>query len=170
MVVIRRERPADADGVRRVNEEAFGRQGEADLVEALHRQGDVTLSLVAEVNEKIVGHILFSPVRVVSEEGEWSAVALGPMGVLPPYQRDGIGSQLVRAGLAGCQQAGEGVVFVLGHPDYYPRFGFEPSRSHGIRSEFDVPAEVFMVVELEEAALAGRDGVVHYSPVFAEVT
>ena len=170
MVVIRRERPADAAGVRRVNEEAFGRPGEAELVEALHRQGDVILSLVAEVNGKIVGHILFSPVRVVSEEGEWTAATLGPMGVLPPHQQEGIGSQLVRAGLAGCQQAGEPVVFVLGHPNYYPRFGFEPSRPYGITCEYNVSAAVFMVVELDAGALDGREGVVHYAPAFATVT
>ena len=170
MVVIRRERVTDREGVRLVNEEAFGRPGEADLVELLHRRGHVTLSLVAADGEKIVGHILFTTVRVVAEKGEWSAVALGPMGVLPSHQGTGVGSQLVRAGLEGCRQVGEPIVFVLGHPDYYPRFGFVPSSSAGITSEFAVVDEVFMVSELESGALAGRTGVVHYPPPFAAVT
>lgn len=169
MIVVRQEQPPDAARVRQVNEEAFGRPDEADLVETLHRQGDVTLSLVAELNGEIVGHILFSPVRVVSEKGEWAAVALGPMGVRPPYQREGIGSRLVRAGLAACRQAGERVVFVLGHPSYYPRFGFEPSRPYDIACEYDVRPEVFMVLALEAGALASREGVVHYRPAFAGV-
>lgn len=163
---IRKETPEDITVIRQVNEQAFGRAGEADIVDALRRRGVVTLSLVAEQDGQIVGHILFSPVTVQSGKSSFKAVALGPMAVLPSHQRLGIGSQLVRAGLEECKKMGQFIVIVLGHPGFYPRFGFKPSRPFGIRLEKKVPDEAFMLVELTEGALHGRGGIVIYPDEF----
>jgi putative acetyltransferase len=147
---------------------AFGRTAEADLVDSLRQRGAYTLSLVAEKEGQVVGHILFTPVMIEGEErGE--AVALGPVAVLPDYQNQGIGTQLIRAGLAACHERGDDVVAVLGHSAYYPRFGFVPSVRVGIRSEYDVPDELFMIAELSLGALAGQTGIVKYQPEFDEV-
>lgn len=166
MAAILHERPEDADAIRFVLEEAFGQSNEADLVDALRRRGVLTLSLVALRENEVVGHILFSPVTIESVGSSFGAIGLGPMAVLPPYQRKGIGSQLVRVGLEQCRQAGHEIVVVLGHPDFYPRFGFVPTRHRGIHCEFDVPDNVFMVMELRQGALAGRGGLVKYQPEF----
>lgn len=168
-MVIRQERPEDIPLIWRVNAAAFGRAAEAELVDALREQGAALISLVAEEAGEIVGHILFSPVSIEADEGTQTAVALGPMGVLPAYQGRGIGSRLVTAGLEACRSAGHGVVIVLGHPGFYPRFGFVPAVRHGIRWERDVPDEVFMVAELLPGALEGVGGVVHYRPEFDKV-
>jgi putative acetyltransferase len=168
--MIRLEEPRDELAVRRVNERAFGQVAEADLVDALRRREDTTMiSLVAVEGEEVVGHILFSPISVESPEGDWEAMGLGPMAVDPKHQGRGIGSQLVKAGLAECRRLGYEVVMVLGHPEYYPRFGFVSSRPLGIEWEGDAPAEAFMVLELEEGALASRGGVARYLPEFEGV-
>jgi putative acetyltransferase len=170
MATIRYEEQRDAVAVRRVNEQAFGRKAEADLVDALRRRKDITLiSLVAVEEEDVVGHILFSPVKVASKEGDWEAMGLGPLAVKPERQRRGIGSELVEAGVVECRQLGYEAVVVLGHPDYYSRFGFVCSRQLGIEWEGDAPAEAFMVLELREGALANREGVVAYLPEFGAV-
>jgi putative acetyltransferase len=166
MTDVRFETPDDAAGVRTVVELAFGRPEEADLVDALRKNSPFTLSLVAIDDARVVGHILFSPVTVVSADSSFEAIGLAPMAVLPERQNEGIGAALVRAGLDECRQRGETIVFVLGHPDYYPRFGFRPTRPFGIGCEYDVPEEVFMVAELEPGALAGRTGTVRYRPEF----
>jgi len=166
---IRRERRDDRAAVREVNELAFERSAEADLVDAVRSAGAVTLSLVAALDGAVVGHILFSPVTVASPSGEFSAIGLGPMAVLPQHQRSGIGSALVRAGLGEIGRAGHEVVVVLGHPAYYPRFGFVRASTLGVRWEYDAPDEAFMVVELRPGALAGRGGVVRFRPEFAGV-
>ncbi len=169
MVAIVRERPEDANAIRLVLEEAFGQSNEADLVDALRRRGAMTLSLVALREDEVVGHILFSPVTIESAEPSFDAIALGPMAVLPSYQGKGIGSQLVRMGLEHCRQAGHEIVFVLGYPEFYGRFGFVPTKHRGIHCEFDVPDDVFMVMELRQGALAGRGGLVKYQPEFKPV-
>ena len=115
MVAILHERPEDGRAIRFVLEEAFGQSNEANLVDALRRRGALTLSLVALREDEVVGHIAFCPVTIESAESSFNAIALGPMAVLPPYQGKGIGSQLVRIGLAKCRQAGHEIVFVLGH-------------------------------------------------------
>jgi len=166
VIIIRRERPSETSAVRRVNEQAFGQRAEADLVDALRQRDEFLISLVAIEDEQVVGHILFSPVTVQSDRASWSAMGLGPMAVLPQHQGKGIGSQLVEVGLEECRKTGHEVVVVLGHPEFYPRFGFEPSKPLGIRWEKEVPEEVFMVTELREGALAGRRGVVKYLPEF----
>jgi putative acetyltransferase len=124
---------------------------------------------VAVDGEQVVGHILFTAVTVEPEVPAWTALGLAPMAVLPQYQRQGVGSQLVRAGLAECLRQGHTVVVVLGHPAYYPRFGFVPAAAKGLRCEYPVPDEVFMVAELMPEALAGRTGLVKYRPEFAKV-
>ena len=169
MVAILHERPEDANAIRFVLEEAFGQSNEADLVDALRRRATLTLSLVALRENEVVGHILFSSVTIESAGSSFNAIGLGPMAVLPPYQRKGIGSQLVRMGLEQCRQAGHEIVVVLGHPDFYARFGFVPTRHRGIHCEFDVPDGVFMVMELCQGALAGRGGLVKYQPEFKSV-
>ena len=168
MVIIRREIPEDMDSIRYVNEQAFGQKEEAKLVEKLRNRDVVTLSLVAVQDEQIVGHILFSPVTVESDCSNFEAIALAPMAVLPEYQHQGVGSQLVQFGLKECRNLGHEVVVVLGHSDYYPRFGFVPARPKGIDCEFEVPDEAWMVLELREGALAGRKGTVKFQPEFQE--
>jgi putative acetyltransferase len=129
----------------------------------------LTISLVAVQDGRIVGHIAFSPVTITSDTAPIDAIGLAPMAVLPEYQRRGIGSKLVEAGLSACHHTPYGVVVVLGHPHYYPRFGFTPAKPHGIVWEHDVPEEVFMVQELQVDALAQTQGVVKYRPEFAVV-
>jgi putative acetyltransferase len=160
--MIRPEEPRDLDAIRAVHLAAFGQSAEADLVDAL-RPG--TVSLVAEIDGAVVGHVLFSPVEV----GGSPALALAPMGVLPAFQRRGIGSELVRRGLDAGARLGHGVVIVLGHAEYYPRFGFRPARPHGIVPPWDVPDEVFLARELAPGALEKMRGRVVYPPPFDRV-
>lgn len=169
MVTIRLERPEDKSQVRHVNEQAFGRAAEANLVDALRSNGKITLSLVAEENSRIVGHIFFSPVTIVSGEKTFNVVGLAPMAVLPEFQRRGTGSLLVKNGLIECRKAGHDCIVVLGHPDYYPRFGFVPASKYGLKCEYDAPDEAFMAIELYEGALSGCAGTVRYQPEFNEV-
>jgi putative acetyltransferase len=169
MILIRTETLEDHGLVRRVNELAFGQPNEADLVDALRVNAHPCISLVAVVDEQVVGHIFFSPVSIETESGDFTAMGLAPMAVLPEHQNQGIGSQLVREGLKECRRLGENIVVVLGHPNYYPRFGFVPASLKGLRSEYDVPDEVFMVTELTEGALAGRRGLVKYHTEFGKV-
>ena len=168
MLTIRQEISGDTMAIRHVNEQAFGSTVEADLIEKLRLRQGFILSLVAIQEEQVVGHILFSPVTIETEDSVFTAAGLGPMAVLPAYQQRGIGSQLVRAGLEELRHTNHEVVVVLGHPNYYPRFGFSPAKSYGIRCEYDVPEEVFMVLELRQGALAGRSGMVKYQPEFGE--
>ncbi len=162
---IRPEQPGDAAAVRHVNEAAFGRPDEADLVERLREKVPSYLALVATRGGEVVGHIAFTPVSVAGA-GRLDTLGLAPMAVLPAHQRAGIGSALVRAGLAACREAGAGAVVVLGYPAYYPRFGFTPAGDFGILSEYDVPPEAFMALELVPGALAHAAGVARYHAAF----
>ena len=135
-------------------------------MDRLRATGSIILSLVAIEDREVVGHIAFSPVRIDSTAGTKKAIGLGPLGVLPAYQNRGIGSELVRAGLAELKKAGHDVVVVLGHPDYYPRFGFVPAAHHGVRWEHDAPSEAFMVKELNTGVLQGELGVARFRPEF----
>jgi len=168
MLTIRSETPEDVDSIRHVNEQAFGEENESKLIEKLRNRGVLTISLVAVQKSEIVGHIAFSPVVIESECSSFEAIALAPMAVLPACQRKGIGSQLVWTGLEECRRLGREIIVVLGHPDYYPRFGFVPARPKGIDCEFEVPEEAWMILELREGALAGRRGVVRFQPEFKE--
>ncbi|HEU4888513.1 MAG TPA: N-acetyltransferase [Thermoanaerobaculia bacterium] len=165
---IRPERSEDIASIHEVNEQAFGRAGEADLVDALRKQATPFLSIVAEEDGKVVGHICFSPVTIEHSDGSTvKIIGLAPMAVAPGRQNQGIGSQLVRSGLEECRRAGFSAVVVLGHSEYYPRFGFRPASTAGLRSEYDVPDPVFMLLEFS----SGNDlsGVARYHPAFAAV-
>lgn len=168
-VRIRDEAAEDVEAVRRVNDAAFGREGEGRLVDELRRQGAAVVSLVAEVDGQVVGHILFSPVTIEGASRAEGCLGLAPMAVLPEHQRHGIGGRLIRAGLDRCREAGAALVVVLGHPEYYPRFGFVPAPPLGVTCEYPVPDEVFMLQEMEPGALEGRRGLARYHPAFAAV-
>ncbi len=145
-VLVREETPGDYEAIHRVESEAFGRPEEADLVDALRSHGVLTLSLVAEMNG-VVGHISFSPAAIVGEERTVEAVALAPVAVAPKHQNSGIGSALVRDGLRMCREAGHRIVFLTGHPNYYPRFGFRRGQELGIRCDLvDPSSDAFMVM------------------------
>ena len=163
---IRSEAPADSASVRSVNELAFGQSEEADLVDSLRKGCHNLVSLVAESANQIVGHILFSPAFIECDGGTMAGMALGPMAVLPEFQRQGIGSQLVHAGLDQPEVASSPFVIVLGHPEYYPRFGFEPARKYRVRSTWEVPDDVFMILVGDAASLGGQGGVARYRPEF----
>lgn len=169
MIVIRAETIEDQADIRRVNERAFARPNEAGLVDGLREQAAPIISLVAALDGEVVGHIFFSPVTVESEEAAFTAMGLAPMAVLPTHQNQGVGSLLVREGLKECRRLGYDIVVVLGHANYYPRFGFVPASSKGLRCEYDVPDEVFMVTELKPDALADRRGLVKYHSEFSRV-
>src|SRR6478735_1441522 len=123
-ILVRPETSADHDAIRHVNRLAFGQGDEARLVDALRDGGSVRVSLVAEAEGQVVGHVLFSDLPILTDGGTVPALSLAPMAVLPECQRRGIGSALVREGLAVCRGAGHRIVVVLGHPDFYHRFGF----------------------------------------------
>lgn len=160
---VRAEQPEDISAIRRVNVAAFGRENEADLVERLRGAAN-TLSFVAVNAGQIVGHVFFSPVTTEGEcDRDILMLGLAPMAVQPEYQRQGIGSRLIRHGLDVCRQSGCQAVVVLGHPDYYPRFGFIPAVQKGLKCEYPVPDEVFMVLELEPNALRECSGTVEVS-------
>lgn len=168
--LIRPEAPGDEGAVFHVNEAAFGKPDEARLVDALRPSDAVLLSLVAERAGQIVGHALFTKVVLKQADGgSLTAAALGPIGVLPENQGQGIGSALIREGLARLRLSDLPFCAVLGHNDYYPRFGFETSAKYGIRCQWEVPAEVFMVQPLRPDGLEHCAGVVWYAPAFENV-
>jgi len=165
---IRAELPKDAAAIRAVNLAAFETPAEADLVEALRKRASPTISLVAEEEGAMIGHIYFAAVEL-PESLELPLMGLAPMAVVPDFQGKGIGTSLVRAGLGRCKREGVSAVVVLGHPNYYKRFGFGPASKLGLTSEFKVPNEVFMVLELVEGSLKGKSGVVQYHSAFKEM-
>ena len=165
-MMVRPELPTDAEAVRAVNQAAFETSMEADLVDALREQAEPVVSLVAHDGESVVGHILFSPVTL-SGHADLKIMGLAPMAVLPAQQGRGIGSALVRAGLEACKRLGYGAVVVLGHSDYYPRFGFVLASRFGIGCEYDVPDDVFMALEFLPGVLGGKSGKIHYHAAFA---
>jgi putative acetyltransferase len=167
MTKIRSERAEDVAAIRVVNERAFGHQTEARLVATLRKANKATVSLVAEQDGQVVGHILFSPVTVSDAPAEIRCLGLAPMSVLPEFQNMGIGSQLVRDGVAACQEAGYDIIVVLGRVDYYPRFGFARAKDFGLGNEYEA-ADAFMVLELREGALKRISGLVKFAPEFHE--
>lgn len=170
MRMIRPEQPADAAAVRAVHEHAFGRPAEADLVERLRAHCSDFISLVMEADRQVIGHLLFTPVELATADGRsLTGLGLAPVAVLPTHQNQGLGTVLIETGLLEVQSAGWPYVVVLGHPDYYPRFGFVPALSTGVRCEYAVPPEAFLLLAFEDAALRGLEGTVRYRPEFAEL-
>src|SRR5437773_7409355 len=167
-MLIRTEEEKDWAAVYALNAAAFETPAEANLVDALRQQARPVVSLVADDNRTVVGHMMFSPVSLTGHP-DVKIMGLAPMAVAPNHQRKGIGSALVRAGLERCKQLGFGAVVVLGHPEYYPRFGFSPSSRFGIGCEYEVPEDVFMVMELQPGYLGGISGSVKYHSAFSNV-
>ena len=167
MITIRPEQPDDIVDIHAVNEKAFGQPAEANLVDALREGCDKHVSLVATMDERVVGHILFTPVTILHEGGEMKGMGLAPMAVLPELQRRDIGSRLVRGGIYALRESTCPFVIVLGHPEYYPRFGFELASKHGIACQWEgVPDEAFMILILDEPVMRGISGVARYRDEF----
>lgn len=169
-VEIRLEQPADIPVVRAVNTLAFGRTGEAVLVDQLRAGCPDCLSLVGCRDGCVAGHVLFSPVHIEAEPRTIEGMGLGPVAVLPEFQRQGIGARMIEAGLAHLRRAACPLVVVLGHHDYYARFGFAPASRHGLRCQWaGVPDEAFMALVLNAEAMQGVTGVVRYRAEFNAV-
>lgn len=171
-LTIRLEAPIDIAAIHEVNTQAFGRPAEADLVDAL-RGSDAwipALSLVAireeAGGEVVVGHALFCRIEIDTPEGAVEALSLGPVAVRPERQRAGVGGLLIRAGLEHAEELGFRAVIVLGHPEYYPRFGFLPASRFGITTTYEVPEEAFMALPLRPDGLVNIHGRVRYPPAF----
>lgn len=171
VVEIRQEEARDFPAVYNLNSKAFNRKEEARLVDRL-RLSDAFisgLSLVAIVENKVVGHILFSKAKIVDGEKEVESLALAPMAVIPEMQRQKIGSRLIKYGLDKAREYGYKSVIVLGHPDYYSKCGFVPTIRWQIRPPFNVPENAFMAMELEEGGLSGVKGTVKYAREFEDI-
>jgi putative acetyltransferase len=171
MIRIRPERSEDIESIRELNVRAFHGEDEANLIAAIRDSNYFipVLSLVAVEDDRIVGHILFSPVTIESSESSVTALALAPMAVVPECQNKGIGADLVKHGLEVCKKLGHTIVIVVGHPEYYPRFGFKPAREYGLEAPFEVPDDAFMALELVPGALENVRGMVKYNPAFDSV-
>ena len=163
-LVVRPETPADHDAVRRIETAAFDQPDEAALVDALRADGDAAVSLVAEQDGVLVGHILFSSLSIVGAQGALKAVALAPVAVDPARQNQGVGGALIRAGLDACREAGFEAAVVLGHADYYPRFGFSAQAALGLKAPFSGPS--FMAIDLRGQHGAALAGEVRYARAF----
>jgi putative acetyltransferase len=166
MFVIRPEEPGDAAAIHAVHGAAFPTNAEARIVDRIRSAGQARISLVADADGTVIGHILFSPVSVSGASGESQGLGLAPVAVVPPRQREGVGSALIRAGLAVCKQKGYGFVVVLGHVEYYPRFGFARASTLGLQNEYGAD-EAFMVLELQPGSLPPQGGLVKYVPELA---
>jgi putative acetyltransferase len=165
LIEIREEQPTDIDAVRALNRQAFDQEQEGRIVDALRDVWGVALALVALSDGTVVGHILFSPLTVGAEVG----AALGPMAVRPAYQRQGIGSQLVAQGMERLRGRGCPFVVVIGHPEFYPRFGFGPAAAQGLTCEWEVPAEAFMVNILNSEVGRRLRGAAQYRAEFSTI-
>ncbi len=171
MISVREEAPKDVPAIRTLNEQAFGQAQEAGIVDALRGSGDEFISFVADCDGKVVGHILFTPVTIETTRGTVRGMGLGPMAVLPERQRQGTGAALVERGLATLRDRSCPFVVVLGHAEYYPRFGFAPASGQGITSQWEgVPDEAFMILVLDKRVMDGVSGIVRYRAEFDEAT
>lgn len=168
-ITIRKEEGKDYSKVHEVNRLAFKQENESKLIEKI-RKGEnfiPDLSLVAEIDNKIVGHILFSKIKIVGGS-VFESLALAPMAVIPELQKQGIGGKLIKNGIEKAKELGFDSLIVLGHKDYYRKFGFQKASKWNIRSPFEVPDEAFMAIGLTEKALEGKAGTVKYPDEFME--
>jgi putative acetyltransferase len=164
MTTIRRECPADFPSILEVNRQAFQADEEGRLVDCLRDGGFARLSLVAILDDQVVGHILFSDLRIETNRGTIQALSLAPLAIMPAYQRRGIGSMLVREGLRTAEHSGDRIVVVLGNPAFYERFGFSAQHAAGLKSRYAGPH--YMALALQPGALDGVEGDVRYPPPF----
>ena len=167
MIEIREEQEGECQEIRQVIVAAFGGDAEANVVELLRDRNKAPVALVAVSDNKIVGHVMFSPVTITPSPKTFRAVGLAPLSVSPEFQRQGIGSMLAREGLKKCAEAGFEMAVVLGSPYYYPRFGFSRASLYGLGNEYDAD-EHFMAMELKNGALDKVSGTVWYAPEFKE--
>jgi putative acetyltransferase len=166
-LLIRKEQAGDKEQIYFVNDQAFERTDEAELVDKLRDQNKLLISLVAEINRRIVGHIAFTRVSVQTVEPLPPGAGLAPMAVLKEYQNQKIGSALVNEGLRQCQELGIEYVTVLGYPKYYPRFGFQKASPFGIYCQYEIPEDMFMIIELNKGALKSiANHIINYDPTF----
>lgn len=165
---IRPENESDHPAIREVNEQVFGRPDEAEIVEQVRQSPGFVpeLSFVAERDAQIAGHALFSEVTVQGETQSWTILTLGPIAVRPEFQRQGVGGRLLREGISRASALGYRAIALIGHPTYYPRFGFVPGSRFGLTCEFAVPDEVFMALPLRPDGLAEVQGRIVYPPAF----
>lgn len=161
---IRTEQPEDLAGIHQVETAAFGREDEANAVDQTRAIGAMTASLVAVQAGQIIGHICFSGMRL--EPAGPLAVGLAPLAVLPAWQKRGVGTALMQAGIARCRQQGFDLLFVLGHPAYYPRVGFAPAHRFNIACGYGFNGDEFMLLELHPGSLAGYSGTAHFHPAW----
>ena len=167
LIEIREERPDDIAAVHEVNRRAFEQEQESNIIDALRTNRAALFSLVATVNERVIGHIMYSPVTIT---GNVKGAALGPMAVLPEYQRQGIGTKLIEAGNRKIKNGDYPFIIVVGHAEYYPRFGFRPASKYEIKCEWEVPDDVFMVLILDQAKMQGVSGLARYRHEFSTVS
>ncbi|UCF12895.1 MAG: N-acetyltransferase [Thermoplasmatales archaeon] len=166
-MIIRREKKGDFNSINDVNKQAFKQNNESELIKRIRASKNFIpdLSLVAEVNGKIIGHILFSNINIIGVE-DYESLALAPMAVLPKFQKKGIGGRLNKEGLKKARELGYNSVIVVGHQDYYPRFGFERASKWKIKCPFEVPDKAFLAIELKDGALTEKLGIVEYPKEF----
>ena len=173
VVIYRQETQDDFSEVFELNNKAFGQDNEAKLVNALRNNPNAfipELSIVATKDNAIIGHILFTKINIKNDDETLNeSLGLAPMAVLPEFQKNGIGGQLIRYGLDTAKKLGYQSVIVLGHEHYYPKFGFEPAEKWNIKAPFDVPSNVFMAIELVKDGLKNISGTVIYPKEFETV-
>lgn len=162
------EAVADEPVIHKLNTEAFGQPDEAQLVRSLRENGGLVFSAVAKLREEVVAHLAYSPIMIGGLASEPPSLALAPVAVAPPHQRQGYGSALIRWSLDELRNRRCPAVIVLGEPAFYSRCGFQPAAHWNIFCPFDVPAEYFMALDLRDGALEG--GVVVYRPEFAALS
>jgi len=168
-LIIREEQERDYDEIYRLHHEAFGRKEEAELISELRKNDGIIISLVALLSNLIVGHILYTPCKINSHRNELTGAALGPMAVLPAYQKKGIGRKIMEESIEIISEAGYPFIAVLGYPEYYSQFGFTPASKQGLQCQWDVADNAFMILPLDSEHMGGITGTVFYRPEFSKL-
>ena len=167
-IIIRKESSLDYDRISKVNDLAFVQKQEGELIVKLRMRKEYIpeLSLVAEFNGNIIGHILFFPIYILSGDDKIQTLALAPMSIIPGFQNKGLGGDLIMAGMKAANELGFTSVLVLGHPKYYPKFGFKKASKWKIKAPFDVPEEAMMAIELKNGSLNFGGGIIDFPPEY----